>query len=31
MIGKALLLSPLFGFGLAAILLLAVKYAHPAA
>jgi len=29
-IGKALLLSPLFGFGLAAILLVAVKYALPA-
>jgi inorganic phosphate transporter, PiT family len=28
-IGKALLLSPLFGFGLAAILLVAVKYALP--
>ena len=29
-IGKALLLSPLFGFGLAAILLVGVKYALPA-
>jgi inorganic phosphate transporter, PiT family len=28
-IGKALLLSPLFGFGLAAILLVAVRYALP--
>ena len=28
-IGKALLLSPLFGFGLAAILLVAVKYVLP--
>jgi len=28
-IGKALLLSPLFGFGLAAILLVAVKYSLP--
>src|SRR6201985_505832 len=28
-VGKALLLSPIFGFGLAAILLLAVRYALP--